>query len=193
MEINYDEFKFEMTEWFHDLANIPKKFRNVNYSHVKNIDGKTMGYKYILKFNEMEKNVLIMGDIFTGKTTLAITMLKQLITAERGKGFYISFPEILSIRKENKSIHAEEAAYTYWGECINSDLLVVDNLGMEVFNNFNREEYIHLLHGFLFSRFDNNKKTIFVTHLRNDVDFIQRYGDLFYKSLNKKTITYTAE
>jgi DNA replication protein DnaC len=190
MEVDYDEVIFELPKHVCEKANLPKRFWNSSYRDVQSKIGKKLGYEYILNFKEQYKHLAIIGNTCTGKTTLAVAMLKQLIMANRGKAFYVSFPDILTIRKENKPIRPDEPAYTFWSECNNSDLLVVDNLGREVFSSFNLDDSRHILNNFLFTRFDNGQKTIFITHI-SDVDlFTSRYGDVFWDSLTKKTLIY---
>ena len=111
-------------------------------------------FNYSKSFSEKSKNLLFTGGTGLGKTHLASAIANEVAH----KGFdvtYISFPK--EIIENNKSIYENFSTQ----KKLNSDLLIIDDLGMEYSTSFTNS----FLYNIVNTRVMKNLKTILVTNL----------------------------
>lgn len=134
-----------------------------------------------LVFNESKKfaesfepgngqNLLFLGTTGLGKTHLSTSIAKVVI--ERGFDvFYDTFQNIIR-ELEKEHFGRSEEANEYTGRLFGCDLLIIDDLGTELTNQFT----ISALYNLINTRLNSSRSMIINTNLRGE-DILPRYGD----------------
>ena len=125
---NFDTFSFE---WYDNTASDRRLSPREN---MRNIASECM--EMTAQFSQVKKNLLLTGPAGTGKTFLTHCIAKELLDACYSV-IYLSAAELFEIFSSHQ-FHddlepTEEMMYHHIYDC---DLLIVDDLGTEVMNNF---------------------------------------------------------
>ena len=116
------------------------------------------------------KNLLFMGTTGLGKTHLSTSIAKVVI--ERGYDvFYDTFQNIMRELEKDRFGRVDDAG-EYVSRLFSSDLLIIDDLGTEMTNQFT----IAALYNLINTRLNSSKSMIINTNLRGE-DILPRYGD----------------
>jgi DNA replication protein DnaC len=110
-------------------------------------------------YPRVEKGLLYMGSVGTGKTHLAVAALKEMIATKGAQGLYANFLELvqqLQMSFDGGGASREEIL----GPVTDADLLVLDELGAGRLTEWTRD----LLYYVINSRYMARKVTIFTTN-----------------------------
>ena len=110
-------------------------------------------------YPRLEKGLLYMGSVGTGKTHLAVAALKELIATKGAQGLYVNFLELvqqLQMSFDGGGASREEIL----GPVTEADLLVLDELGAGRLTEWVRD----LLYYVINARYMARKVTIFTTN-----------------------------
>lgn len=185
MSFAWNKLIFELTDNAFKLSNLPSRFRSASYGIVSNTQAAEKVFTLVREYQTRKGNsFLITGDSGTGKTVLGACAIKQLIAAGRGWGFYVSFPDMLDYKMNEKQIHPEQSD-TYWSECLNTDLLVIDDIGFEMFG---AQSAVNLLLGVLRARDGELRSTILLSQL-NPRGLLDKYGLVLIENFKTRTET----
>ncbi len=167
-------------------TNITFKSNKIDKMNV--IQKNTLSSLYLLcqnwvnNFSKTKKSLIcILGQVGIGKTTLAISIANELLEQEYSV-FYATAFDINNIfvdKKFNKL--SDESLYD---DAIASDLLIIDDLGVEVSNTIGKEYLFNVID----SRTNNNKKTIICSNL-NMEEIESKYDTRIASRLSNKENT----
>jgi DNA replication protein DnaC len=110
-------------------------------------------------YPRLEKGLLFMGSVGTGKTHLAVAALKELIATKGAQGLYVNFLELvqqLQMSFDGGGSSREEIL----GPVTDADVLVLDELGAGRLTEWTRD----LLYYVINSRYMATQVTIFTTN-----------------------------
>lgn len=168
---------FKRKEMLNKLAE-NAKFSNFNLSYYKENDfhletGKSsretallvlnQAKDYVKHFKERRENLLIYGNTGTGKTFLASCIANALME----EGYSVSFVTAFQLYHlfEKYTFRREEAevfrlAESSVSSMVESDLLVIDDIGTEAVNSFTRTKLYEIIN----ERLSNKRSTIITTN-----------------------------
>lgn len=109
--------------------------------------------------DQPSKGLLLHGREGTGKTHIAIGILKEIL-AKGHSGLYWNVPELFLELRRTISESAELDEATILDEAIETDLLVLDDLGAEKVSEFVLDRLYVLING----RYENDLPTIITTN-----------------------------
>lgn len=104
------------------------------------------------------RGVWIMGDVGTGKTSLAMVISKAALDAGRSVAIY-SLPRLMNLIRE--SIDAEGGVATFLDLIASVDLLHLDDVGAQMRTDWTVEQLYSLIN----ARYEDKRSTIFTTNL----------------------------
>jgi len=133
-------------------VNIPKRFRDVSFENFIVSEKNQKAFEKIQK--NIDKSLLISGTVGTGKTHLAISVLRELVKQKDVR--FISVPRLLyEIRKG-----FESNGSNLFDEIVNTEVLVLDDLGAEKPSQWVEEQLFILIN----TRYENELQTIITTN-----------------------------
>ena len=163
-------------------------FKSNKIAEMNVIQKNTLSSLYLLcqnwvnNFSKTKKSLIcILGQVGIGKTTLALSIANELLEQEYSV-FYATAFDINNIfvdKKFNKL--SDESLYN---DAIASDLLIIDDLGVEVSNTIGKEYLFNVID----SRTNNNKKTIICSNL-NMEEIESKYDTRIASRLSNKENT----
>ena len=163
-------------------------FKSNKIAEMNVIQKNTLSSLYLLcqnwvnNFSKTKKSLIcILGQVGIGKTTLALSIANELLEQEYSV-FYATAFDINNIfvdKKFNKL--SDESLYD---DAIASDLLIIDDLGVEVSNTIGKEYLFNVID----SRTNNNKKTIICSNL-NMEEIESKYDTRIASRLSNKENT----
>lgn len=166
-DCNFNKFDLSVFSNSKELADKPSPRRNME-NMLEYITG-----EYILKFDDLDTNLLFVGNSGTGKTFLSWCIAKELLD----RGYLVVYKTSDDIIKDLKEIRFENN-YALEDMLINCDLLIIDDLGAEQITDFAVNELFTLLNKKLLKR----KKMLISTNYRL-IDISKIYTDRIYSRL----------
>lgn len=140
--------------------------------------------EFIRKFNDEPANLLLYGNTGVGKTFLTNCIARELLECSHTVVYLTSLRlfDILETYKFDRELsHAEKnAAVSY---ILDSDLLIIDDLGTELNNSFTSSQLYHCID----ARLNNQRATIISTNLSFD-DLRERYSERIFSRLTSNYI-----
>ena len=140
--------------------------------------------EFIRKFNDEPANLLLYGNTGVGKTFLTNCIARELLECSHTVVYLTSLRlfDILETYKFDRELsHAEKnAAVSY---ILDSDLLIIDDLGTELNNSFTSSQLYHCID----ARLNNRRATIISTNLSFD-DLRERYSERIFSRLTSNYI-----
>ena len=135
---------------------------------------------YCEKFPETDKNIVIAGNVGTGKSYLAGCIATELVS----KGFNVIFLSACELNSILLKYHVSpvDEKGAYLDLLTNCDLLIIDDLGSEPIYKNVTEEYLLMI---LTERMTKSNPFIITTNLEQN-DLLDRYGDRTLSRLNDK-------
>ncbi len=147
---------------------IPKRFRDVSFELARNdgIEPTVLGVvrEYADAIDERldsGKGLWLMGDVGTGKTTLAMLVSKAAVEAGRGVAIY-SLPRLLArIRRTYDALPGEDSYLQFFDRLTSVDLLHIDDLGAEKRSDWVLEQ----LYAIVDERYQSERSMVVTTNL----------------------------
>ncbi len=152
---------------------IPRKYRGVSLdrppvSEMARDPGRAPVYEAVREFIEAiderlaeGEGMWLMGDVGTGKTTLAMLVSKAAVEAERAVAIY-SLPRLLARIRRTYDAEAGEQSYLEFFERLTSvDLLHIDDLGAEKSSDWVLEQ----LYAIVNERYEAQRSMVVTTNL----------------------------
>jgi len=140
--------------------------------------------EFVANFDEMPGNLLLYGNTGVGKTFLTNCIAKELLDTSHTVVYLTSLKlfDILETYKFDRDMSQTEkdASISY---ILDSDLLIIDDLGTELNNSFTSSQLYHCID----SRLNQRKSTIISTNLSFD-DLRENYSERIFSRL---TSNYT--
>ncbi len=135
---------------------------------------------FIRHFQDCHENLLFLGNAGVGKTFLAHCIAKELL--DRGYTVvYLTAFRLFDILEKNKFGKDEDTAYTAASRfeyILDSDLLIIDDLGTEMNNSFTSSQLYLIIN----ERLLKQKSTIISTNL-SYANIIANYGERVYSRI----------
>jgi DNA replication protein DnaC len=159
-------------------AVIPKKYRGVSFDRPpvstmnRTVVGEVRRYVDELADNLAEgRGLWLMGDVGTGKTTLAMLVSRYAIEAGHSVAIY-SMPRLLARIRRTYDAEAGEQSYLEFFERLTSvDLLHLDDLGAEKRTDWVLEQ----LYAIVNERYEAGRSILLTSNL-NQVDLAEQIG-----------------
>ena len=149
-------------------------FDTFDLSYYKGSDRKEMeetfsrAVKYAEDFGKEPQNLLLFGETGLGKTHISLAIANEVIK----KGFSVFYDSTINILKNmEKEYYSYEFHDEYTSMIMDSDLLILDDLGTE----YTKPVYTTLLYNIINSRINSSKSTIISTNF--GYKFIAKYYD----------------
>ncbi len=158
-------------------AEIPPKYEHVTIENFKEINStcaklKTMAKRYAENFTPGCTGFLFKGKTGSGKTHLAVSILKELIF-KGYSGLYTNTVDLLQfIRSVQFNAWKYDELTEMMDHILQQDLLVLDDLGAEKVTDWTRERLYSLI-----NKLYENNKTIIVTSNIDLHELSLRLGD----------------
>lgn len=127
---------------------------------------------FVENFDKHDTNLFFIGNPGLGKTFLCNSIAKDLM--DKGKSvLYKTVPDLIdAMRKYKFDFDNEENNMPYLNEVYNCDLLIMDDLGTELFTQFSNQVIYNILN----KRIISNKKMVISTNL-SVTDFQNTYSE----------------
>lgn len=147
---------------------IPAKYRGVSFDRppVADMDRTVVGVvrDYVERLGEQlgeGRGLWLMGDVGTGKTSLAMLVSKSALEAGRTVAIY-SLPRLLSrIRRTYDADAGEQSYLEFFGRLTSVDLLHLDDLGAEKSSDWVLEQ----LYSIVNERYETERSMVVTTNL----------------------------
>lgn len=146
-------------------ARLPKRYQHVAFERSPVIDMPETVVREVRRFTrEIDRNldqgrgIWFVGDVGTGKTTLAMLVSKAAVEAGRTVAVY-SLPRLLNVLRN--AIESEEGTLKLVDELSAVDLLHLDDLGAEMRN----EWVIEQLYSIINARYEDERSLVVTTNL----------------------------
>jgi DNA replication protein len=140
--------------------------------------------KYVQGFQDEPSNLLLYGNTGVGKTFLTNCIARELLDQSHTVVYLTSLRlfDILETYKFDRYLsHEEKDASTAY--ILDSDLLIIDDLGTELNNSFTSSQLYHCID----VRLNHRKSTIISTNLSFD-DLRERYSERIFSRLTSSYI-----
>lgn len=180
MKIEKDILKYKQE--LISLANIPKRYLDKNFDNYEELTEAHKIFKYQIQHNYNKKqNLILAGNTGTGKTHLAIALLKKLIMEHdlnssnqiKKLGYYAKYYNLANLKIES---------YKLFNEIINCNYLIIDEFGT---NDTDFKEKV--LFEIIDRRYDNYLSTVLITNATVK-EFKNRLSDMVYSRIKQNAL-----
>ncbi len=110
------------------------------------------------------KGLLITGSVGTGKTHLAVAILKALIETRGANGVFCHYHELIKQIQNSFNPQVKETEMQVLDPILNAEVLVLDELGASKPSDWVFDTLAHILN----QRYNENRTTIITTNYRNE-------------------------
>lgn len=168
LEQNFDTFNLEL---FSD-----KPYRDEKLSPRENMkENLKFANKFVANCDNPTYNLFFYGETGTGKTFMSSAIAKDFLY--KGKtAVYQSMLGIVEVSGDSSFRQTNKETYDSF---LNSDLLIIDDLGSELTNEFTKCALFDIIN----SRMNNGKKMIISSNLSVDTEIQRRYSERIYSRL----------
>ena len=165
LEENFDTLSYEYQNNSEDL----ERFQNAEKA----------ARDLCLNFERDHGSLLLMGPVGTGKSFLSNCIANEIIKKGHSVIYFsaISLFEHISSYKFSKDKYSMENPL---GDIYSCDLLVIDDLGSEITNNFVCSELFNIIN----ERHLRNKSTVISTNLKPS-EILDRYSSRIFSRINQ--------
>ncbi len=151
---NFSSFSYE---YYDDRTVIPGLGRTAR-EHMRQVV--EVCRQYIREFGENKGNILLTGSTGVGKTFLANCVAKELMDRYYSV-IYLSACDLFDIFSKTKFGRQGDEDCDLYGDILDCDLLVIDDLGTELNNSFTSSQLFYCLN----ERLNRKKGTVISTNL----------------------------
>lgn len=136
------------------------------------------------QFDKADRNLLFMGDVGTGKTTLSVCVAGELIRRGYSVLYFSAVSLFERLARQQFTNGSEPDGDTLHNDLYDCDLLVIDDLGTELTNAFSAEQLFVLIN----ERSIRKRPLVISTNLGLD-DLQRLYGErIFSRLISSSTI-----
>lgn len=179
--------KQEINNLLYEQSNINEILKNVDFSMVSDKyysgedlihfkDSYDVAVRFVNDFNKDYQNLIFYGTVGTGKSLLSTCIAKELL----GRGYSVIYFSAISLMEElsKQTFDYKNKSFSEGNSLYESDLLIIDDLGTEMNNNFTVSSLFSLLN----ERAIRKKAVIISTNLSYE-DLRDRYTDRIFSRL----------
>jgi DNA replication protein DnaC len=150
---------------FLDAARIPPRFRQCDFhNYYPKNDSQFFAHGFasnlVNEYRAVETGLLFMGPVGTGKTHLAIAILKELIEKHGVACLFYESGSLLKAIQDSYNPVSETSETRVLAPVYQAEVLVLDELGASVPTNWVRDTLYQIIN----TRYNNKKLTIFTTN-----------------------------
>ena len=142
-----------------------------------------LSHKFVDNFKKDYQNLLFYGTVGTGKSFLSGCIARELLSQGLAVIYFSANGLFENLARYSFDAKSKETLYNFCKDIYNSDLVIIDDLGTEVTNNFVTSQLFSLLN----ERHLRQKATIISTNL-NLEEMRDRYSDRIFSRI---TSNYT--
>lgn len=149
-------------------AQLPARYDGCHFESYKpknasQMTAKKLAYSFATEYPAVDAGLMLMGTVGVGKTHLAVSILKAL--AERGFScLFYEFGTLLKEIQDSYNPHTFTSELSVLAPVLNSDILVLDELGASKPTDWVRDTMAHIIN----TRYNDKKFTIFTTNFLDD-------------------------
>lgn len=137
-----------------------------------------ISHKFVDDFKKSYQNLLFYGTVGTGKSFLSGCIAKELLSQGQAVIYFSAAGLFETMARYSFDTKSKETLYNFYKDLYNSDLVIIDDLGTEVTNNFVTSQLFSLLN----ERHLRQKATIISTNL-NLEELRDRYSDRIFSRI----------
>lgn len=171
---NFDHFKME----YYDNQTKDTTLGLTPYANMQKVVAECK--RFVAEFDYQYSNILLYGNTGVGKTFLANCIAKELLDTSHTVVYLTAFElfDILEKNKFSKSYDEKNEMNEKFQYILNSDLLIIDDLGTELVNSFSASQVYLCIN----ERHLNQKSTIISTNLSLD-DISSLYSERVFSRI----------
>jgi DNA replication protein DnaC len=179
--------KQEINNLLYEQSNINEVLKNVDFSMISDKyysgedlihfkDSYDMAVRFVNDFKKDYQNLIFYGTVGTGKSLLSACIAKELLA----KGYSVIYFSAISLMEElsKQTFDYKNKSFSEGNSLYESDLLIIDDLGTEMNNNFTISSLFSLLN----ERAIRKKAVVISTNLTYE-DLRDRYTDRIFSRL----------
>lgn len=133
---------------------------------------------FTAQFDTVYRNLFLYGTVGTGKSFLSCCVAKELLDSGHSVLYFSSVTLFESIAKNYFSYKTKEELYNTYEDLYNCDLMIIDDLGTELTNDFVATQLFTLLS----ERHIRKKSTVISTNLSLE-ELSERYSDRIFSRI----------
>lgn len=147
-----------------DKARIPRRYEDCHFQSYRALNAtqqKAAAYalRLAMEFPAADRGLLLMGPVGTGKTHLAVSIVKAL--TERGFScLFYEFGSLLKKIQDSYNPNTQASELGILSEVFESEVLVLDEIGASKPTDWVRDTMAHIIN----TRYNDKKLTIFTTN-----------------------------
>ncbi len=138
----------------------------------------SISHKFVDEFKKNYQNLLFYGTVGTGKSFLSGCIARELLSQGLAVIYFSACGLFETLARYSFDTKSKETLYNLYKDLYNSDLVIIDDLGTEVTNNFVTSQLFSLLN----ERHLRQRATIISTNL-NLEELRDRYSDRIFSRI----------
>jgi DNA replication protein DnaC len=152
-------------------ARIPRRYQHCELSNFEQaVDSLREAHRraraFIDAFPAVDRGLLLHGRHGVGKTHLAVAVLKEIVRAKGGRGYFYETRELLKLVRDTYASSGDTTEMEVLRPVLDADILVLDDLGAEKTSEWVQETLGLVVN----TRYSERRPTIFTTNLDDSAD-----------------------